>query len=67
MAKQEPKLLRMCAASHELGLHSITIRRWIKAGRIQAVPLGREVRIPRTEIERLVGSSMDDCWSSTGA
>ncbi len=31
------------------------MRRWIQAGRIQAVPIGREVRVPRTEIERLVG------------
>jgi putative resolvase len=31
------------------------VRRWVKAGRIQAVPMGREVRIPRTEVERLVG------------
>ncbi len=55
MTKREPKLLRMSAAAQELGLHPITIRRWIKAGRIQAVPMGREVRIPRTEIARLVG------------
>ena len=55
VAKREPKLLRISAAAHELGLHPITVRRWIKAGRIQAVPMGREVRIPRTEIERMVG------------
>lgn len=55
MAKREPKLLRISAAAHELGLHPITVRRWIKAGRIQVVPMGREVRIPRTEVERLVG------------
>ena len=55
MAKREPKLLRISSAAHELGLHPITVRRWIKAGRIQAVPMGREVRIPRTEVDRLVG------------
>jgi len=55
MAKREPKLLRISAAAHELGLHPITVRRWIKAGRIQVVPMGREVRIPRIEVERLVG------------
>jgi excisionase family DNA binding protein len=38
-----------------LGLHPITVRRWIKAGRIQVIPVGREMRIPRTEVERLVG------------
>jgi putative resolvase len=56
MAKQGQKLLRVGAAAHELGLHPMTVRRWIKAGRIQVVQVGREVRIPRTEIERLVGS-----------
>ena len=55
VAKREPKLLRISAAAHELGLHPITVRRWIKAGRIQAVPMGREVRVPRAEVERLVG------------
>src|SRR5216683_3093119 len=49
------KLLRIGAAAHELGLHPITVRRWIKAGRIQVVQMGREVRVPRAEIERMVG------------
>lgn len=55
MVKREPKLLRLSAAAYELGLHPITVRRWIKAGRIQVIPVGREVRIPRSEVERLVG------------
>jgi len=55
MAKREPKLLRVGVAARELGLHPLTVRRWIKAGRIQVVPMGREVRVPRTEVERLVG------------
>jgi putative resolvase len=56
MAKQGQKLLRVGAAAHELGLHPMTVRRWIKAGRIQAVQVGREVRVPRSEIERIVGA-----------
>ena len=56
MARQAQKLLRVGAAAHELGLHPMTVRRWIKAGRIQVVQVGREVRIPRSEIERIVGS-----------
>jgi len=55
MTKREQKLLRVGAAAHELGLHPITVQRWIQAGRVQAVPIGREVRLPRAEIERLVG------------
>lgn len=56
MAKQGQKLLRVGAAAHELGLHPMTVRRWIKAGRIQVVQVGREMRVPRAEIERMVGS-----------
>ncbi len=56
MAKQKPKLLRVSAAAHELGLHPMTVRRWIKTGRIRVIWLGREMRVPSSEIERLVGS-----------
>ena len=56
IAKQEQKLFRVGAAAHELGLHPVTVRRWIKAGRIQVVQVGREVRVPRSEIERIVGT-----------
>ena len=52
---QAPKMLRVHMAAHELGLHPFTVRRWIKQGKIQAVKIGLEARIPRSEIERLVG------------
>jgi excisionase family DNA binding protein len=53
--KNEPKLLRVSKAAHELGLHPLTVRKWIKAGRIAAIRVGNEARIPRSEIERLIG------------
>jgi putative resolvase len=56
-ASREPKLLRVGVAAHELGLHPFTVRRWIKQGKIQAVRIGQEARIPRAEIERLVGKT----------
>lgn len=52
-----PKLLRVHVAAYELGLHPFTVRRWIKQGKIQAVKVGLEARIPRSEIERLVGKT----------
>src|SRR5260370_14265105 len=55
MTKRELKLLRVSAAAHELGLQPITVRRWIKGGSIQAVRMGREVRVAPTEVGRLVG------------
>jgi excisionase family DNA binding protein len=51
----EPKLLRVSRAAHELGLHPFTVRKWIKAGKIQAIRVGNEARVPRSEIERLAG------------
>jgi predicted site-specific integrase-resolvase len=33
----------------------LTVRKWIKAGKIAAIRVGNEARIPRSEIERLVG------------
>jgi len=54
---REPKLLRVGVAAYELGLHPFTLRRWIKLGKIQAVRIGLEARIPRGEIERLRGAT----------
>src|SRR6184192_4654489 len=54
---EEPKLLRVSRAAHELGLHPLTVRKWIKAGKIAAIRVGNEARIPRSEIERLAGKT----------
>ncbi len=54
---EEPKLLRVSRAAHELGLHPLTVRKWIKAGKIHAIRVGNEARIPRSEIERLAGKT----------
>lgn len=54
---EEPKLLRVSRAAHELGLHPLAVRKWIKAGKIAAIRVGNEARIPRSEIERLVGKT----------
>jgi excisionase family DNA binding protein len=58
---EEPKLLRVSRAAHELGLHPLTVRKWIKAGKIAAIRVGNEARIPRSEIDRLVGKT-DERW-----
>jgi putative resolvase len=57
MKADEPKLLRISKAAHELGLHPFTVRKWIKQGKIAAIWIGQEARVPRSEIERLVGRS----------
>ena len=57
MKQDEPKLLRVSKAAYELGLHPFTVRKWIKQGKIHAVWIGQEARVPRSEIERLVGKT----------
>jgi putative resolvase len=57
MRKSDRKYLRVGKAAEELGLHPITIRRWIKQGKIEAVRVGIEARVPRAEIERLLGQT----------
>ena len=52
-------MLRIGAAAKKLGFHPQTLRRWIKEGRLVGVHMGKEVRIPRTEIERLLGEQTE--------
>src|SRR5215471_13885565 len=52
---KSPSLVRVGIAAQYLGLHPMTVRRWIDAGKIHAVQIGREARIPMSEIERLLG------------
>lgn len=52
---KSPTLVRVGVAARRLGLHPMTVRRWIEAGKINSVQIGREARIPVTEIERLMG------------
>jgi len=59
MNKAPAKLLRFGKAAQELGLRPITVPRWIKAGRAQALWVGREMRVPRNEIARLEGINPD--------
>src|SRR6516165_5224838 len=55
MRTEKTRLLRSGAVAKRLGLHPLTVRRWVKEGKISAIPIGREARIPITEVERLLG------------
>jgi putative resolvase len=57
MRTSDRKYLWAGKAAEELSLHPITIRRWMKMGKIQAVRVGIQARIPRAEIERMPGQT----------
>jgi excisionase family DNA binding protein len=48
------KLVTLKTAADELGVAVVTLRAWAAQRRISVVRLGRAVRIPYSEIERLV-------------
>ena len=47
-------MLSVSQAAQALGLKPGTIRAWISQRKLGHVKLGRAVRVPRTEIERLL-------------
>jgi len=55
MRTEKTRLLRSGEVAKRLGLHPLTVRRWVKEGKLAAIPIGREARIPITEVERLLG------------
>jgi len=48
------RLLRTGEAGEMLGVTPKTIREWIKEGRIKALRIGKEYRVPYEEVERLL-------------
>ena len=48
------ELLTVKQVADLLQLHEITIRRYIKSGRLDAVRIGRNVRVPRRAVEALL-------------
>lgn len=52
MANEQPRTIREAAT--ELGLSPATVRAWIRQRRVSYVKLGRAVRIPAGEINRLM-------------
>jgi len=48
------KLYRTGKVAEILGVNRVTVIRWIKQGKIKAVRIGREFRIPESEVKRLL-------------
>lgn len=50
----DTKLLTLEQAAERLGLKPVTIRMWASARKIARVKLGRAVRIPESEIAKII-------------
>jgi putative resolvase len=55
MPTEQTRMLRSGEVAKRLGLHPLTVRRWVKEGKIAGIQIGREARIPITEVEWLLG------------
>lgn len=54
---QQSKPLTVKQAAEALNLKEVTIRAWLAQRRLGFVRLGRAIRIPASEIERLLGDN----------
>jgi excisionase family DNA binding protein len=54
---QNEKLLTIEQAADLLGLRPVTVRMWAAARKIARCKIGRAVRIPEGEIERLISEN----------
>jgi putative resolvase len=55
--KGEQEFLRAGKAGETIGLHPITIRRWITSGKIQMVRVGIKAHTLQSEIEHFIGKA----------
>jgi excisionase family DNA binding protein len=58
MSKSEVALLSVPQFANALGVTPACIRRWILERKITTVKLGRLIRVPDSEVERLVNSGL---------
>lgn len=58
MSTTTPRLLTVPQAATALALSRHTVRVWIAARRIAVVRLGRAVRVPASEVERLLNEGL---------
>ncbi len=58
MSISEVVLLSVPQVAERLGVTAACIRRWILERKIATVKLGRLIRVPASEVERLVSSGL---------
>ena len=57
MAESEKNYLTVADFAKALDVSASTVRNWIRAGKVDAIQIGRTIRIPKTELDRVTGSS----------
>lgn len=53
MSEEPSPLLTQRAAARLLGIHLITLRRYVRAGAVRGIQVGRRVQIAPEELERI--------------
>ena len=51
-------MLTVAEAAHKLGIKEATLRLWIYQRRLGHVKLGRAVRVPESEVDRLIRENL---------
>jgi len=51
-------MLTVAEAAHRLGVKEATLRLWIYQRRLGHVKLGRAVRVPESEVDRLIRENL---------
>jgi len=54
------KLYRTGEVAKKLGVSKMTVLRWIKAGKLKAHRIGKEYRVPESEIKRILEGKLPD-------
>lgn len=57
MAESEKNYLTVADFAKALDVSASTVRNWIRAGKVDAIQIGRTIRIQKTELDRVTGSS----------
>lgn len=56
----EHKTFTVAEVAEALRVDPVTIRRWIKAGKIATTPVGSRHRVPQSEFDRLTSPTVSD-------
>jgi excisionase family DNA binding protein len=50
----------------ELGVSELTVRTWIKDGRLRAIKAGRAYRVRRSDLDKMTGARSDEDQGAAG-